>query len=72
VGLCRRLFRCWLDEFDSHRMDYCWRILSSGHDGEGVMVDNVRVVAMVRRDDRMTGLIDVAVTVDVQWAGELT
>ena len=53
-------------------MDYCWRILSSGHDGEGVMVDNVRVVAMVRRDDRMTELIDVAVTVDVQWAGELT
>ena len=36
------------------------------------MVDNVRVVAMVRRDDRMTGLIDVAVMVEVQWAGELT
>ena len=40
--------------------------------GEGVMVDNVRVVAMVRQDDRMTGPIEVAVTVDVQWAGELT
>ena len=53
-------------------MDYYWGILSGGHDGEGVMVDNVWVVAMVRRDDRMTGLIDVAVTVDVQWAGELT
>ena len=72
MGPCRRLFRCWLDEFDPHRMDYHWGILSGGHDGEGVMVDNVRVVAMVRRDDRMTGLIDVAVTVDVQWAGELT
>ncbi|SVB76204.1 uncharacterized protein METZ01_LOCUS229058 [marine metagenome] len=43
-----------------------------GHDGEGVMVDNVRVVAMARRDNRMTGPIDVAVTVDVRWAGELT
>jgi len=40
--------------------------------GEGVMVDNVRVVAMVRQDDRMTRPIEVAVTVDVQWAGELT
>ena len=43
-----------------------------GHDGKGVMVDNVRVVAMARRDNRMTGPIDVVVTVDVRWAGELT
>ena len=48
------------------------RLCPVGHDGEGVMMDNVQVVAMIRRDDRMTGPIDVAVTVDVRWAGELT
>ena len=45
---------------------------SVGHDGEGVMVDNVCVVAMVRRDNIMTGPIDAAVTVNVRWDGELT
>ena len=43
-----------------------------GHDGAGVMVDNVRVVAMARRDYIMTGPIDAAVTVNVRWNGELT
>ena len=43
-----------------------------GHDGEGVMVDNVCVVAMARRDNIMTGPIDAAVTVNVRWDGELT
>ena len=43
-----------------------------GHDGEGVMVDNVCVVAMARRDNIMTGPIDAAVTVNVRWNGELT
>ena len=45
---------------------------SVGHDGEGVMVDNVCVVAMARRDNIMTGPIDAAVTVNVRWDGELT
>ncbi len=35
-----------------------------GHDGEGIMVDNVQVVAMARWDDRMIGPINVAVTDD--------
>ena len=48
------------------------RFCPMGHDGKGVMVDNVRVVVMARRDNRMTGPIDVVVTVDVRWAGELT
>ena len=43
-----------------------------GHDGEGVMVDNVCVVAMARRDNIMTGPIDAAVTVNVRWDGDLT
>ena len=43
-----------------------------GHDGEGVMVDNVYVVAMARRDNIMTGPIDAAVTVNVRWDGDLT
>ena len=43
-----------------------------GHDGEGVMVDNVCVVAMARRDNIMTGPIDAPVTVNVRWDGELT
>jgi len=43
-----------------------------GHDGGGVMVDNVLVFAMVRRDNIMTEPIDVAVTVEFRWAGDLT
>ena len=43
-----------------------------GHDGKGVMVDNVCVVAMARRDNIMTGPIDAAVTVNVRRDGELT
>ena len=39
---------------------------------KGVMVDNVCVVAMARRDNIMTGPIDAAVTVNVRWDGELT
>ncbi len=35
-----------------------------GHHGEGTMVDNVQVVAMVQRDDRMIGPIDFAVMDD--------
>jgi hypothetical protein len=45
---------------------------SVGHDGEGAMVDNVHMVAMPRRHNIMTRLINAAVTVNVWWAGELT
>jgi len=58
AGWHRRSSGCWSGDPDPLCTSSIRGIGSAGHNGVDIVVEGADVVAMGRRDDRMTGLID--------------